>query len=113
MFRIIRVPPALDKVFRLLKGYFHEDHLTYFRLLVLAMAVMWGRRSVANLYRDLEARPHRTRFDNFLLVERWDPEAALCQQDQTLLPTLHPSQGETIYLILDDFKKAKRGRTMA
>jgi SRSO17 transposase len=112
MFRIIRVPPALDKFFRPLKGHFHWDHFTYFRLLVLAMAVMWGRRNVANLYRYLEARHHRTRFNNFFLVERWEPEAALRQQAQALLRALRPAKGETIYVLIDDSKKAKRGTTM-
>jgi hypothetical protein len=45
MFRIIRVPSALDKFFRPLHGHFHWDHFTYFRLLVLIMAFMWGRRN--------------------------------------------------------------------
>jgi SRSO17 transposase len=112
MCRIIRVPAALDKFFRPLKGQFHWDHFTYFRLLVLAMAVMWGRRNVANLYRHLEVEHHRTRFNNFFLVERWDPEAALRQKAQELLRALRPARGETIYVIIDDSKKAKRGKAM-
>jgi SRSO17 transposase len=112
MFRILRVPPSLDKFFRPLHGHFHWDHFTYFRLLVLTMAFMWGRRNVANVYRYVDAEHHRTRFNNFFLVARWDPEAALRQQAQELLRSLRPGIGETIYLILDDSKKAKRGRTM-
>jgi hypothetical protein len=112
MFRIIRVPPALDQFFQPLKGHFHWDHFAYFRLLVLAMAVMWGRRNVENLYRHLDAEHHRTRFNNFFLVERWDPEAALRQKAQELLHALRPAKGETIYVIIDDSKKAKRGKAM-
>jgi hypothetical protein len=112
MFRIIRIPPALDKFFRTLQPHFHWDHGTYFRLLVVAMAVMWGRRNVANLYRYLEAPYHRTRFNNFFLVERWDPEAALRQKAQELLRALRPQPGDALYLILDDSKKAKRGAQM-
>jgi SRSO17 transposase len=112
MFRIIRVPPSLDKFFQPLKGHFHWDHFAYFRLLVLTIAFMWGRRNVANLYRYLDAEHHRTRFNNFFLVERWDPEAALHQKAQELLRALRPGKGETIYLIIDDSKKAKRGKAM-
>jgi SRSO17 transposase len=112
MFRIIRVPPSLDKFFRPLKGHFHWDHFTYFRLLVVTMALMWGRRNVTNVYRYLEAPCHRTRFNSFFLVGRWDPEAALRQKAQELLRTLHPQPGETIYLVIDDSKKAKRGPCM-
>jgi len=81
-------------------------------LLVLVMAVAWGRRHVANLYRYLEAQHHRTRVNNFFLVERWDPEAALRQTAYELLVALRPRQGDTIYLVLDDSKKAKRGKAM-
>ena len=112
MFRIIRVPPSLDKFFRPLTGHFHWDHFTYFRLLVLTIAVMWGRRNVTNLYRYLDADHHRTRFNNFFLVKRWDPEAALRQKAQELLRTLRPAKGETLYLLIDDSKRAKRGKAM-
>jgi hypothetical protein len=112
MFRIIRVPPALDKFFQPLEGHFHWHHFAYFRLLVLTMAFMWGRRNVANVYRYVDAVHHRTRFNNFFLVERWDPEAALRQLAQASLRGLHPDKGDTIYLILDDSKTAKRGQAM-
>jgi hypothetical protein len=109
MFRIIRVPAALDKFFGPLRCHFHWNHWTYFCLLVLAVACMWGRRNVANLYRYLDAEHHRTRFNNFFLIERWDPQAALRQKAHELLQALHPQRGDTIYLIIDDSKKAKRG----
>jgi len=70
---------------------------------------MWGRRNVAHVYRSLEAPSHRTRVNNFLLVERWDPEAVLRQQAQEWLRALHPKPGATISRVIDDAKKAKRG----
>jgi SRSO17 transposase len=112
MFRIIRVPPSLDQFFRPLHRHFHWDHFEYFRLLVLAMAFAWGRHNVANLYRYLDAQHHRSRFNNFFLVQRWDPAAALRQKAQELLRALHPQPGDVVYLILDDSKKAKRGKRM-
>jgi DDE superfamily endonuclease len=112
MFRIIRVPAALDNFFQPVERHFHWNYFMYFRVLVVAMAFMWGRRNVATLYRYLDAAPHRTRFNNFFLVERWDPEAVLRQKAQALLRVLRPGKGETIYLIVDDSKKAKRGKAM-
>ena len=112
MFRIIRVPPALDKFFGTLKPHCHWDHWAYFQLLVGVMAFAWGRRNVSNLYRYLDAQQHRTRFHNFFLVQRWDPEAALRQKARELLRALHPRKGETLYRIIDDSKKGKRGRHM-
>jgi SRSO17 transposase len=112
MFRIIRVPPTLDHFFHTLQPHFHWDHFAYFRLLVLVIAFAWGRRTVSSLYRYLDAQQHRTRFNNFFLVQRWDPEAALRQKARELLRALHPQEGESLYLIIDDSKKGKRGRHM-
>jgi hypothetical protein len=112
MVRIIRVPLALDKFFRPLEPRFHGNHFSYFRLLVVVIACMWGRRNVANLYRYLDVEHHRTRVNNFFLVERWDPAAALRQKAHALLLTLQPQPGDTVYLIIDDSKKAKRGSQM-
>jgi hypothetical protein len=112
MFRIVRVPARLDKFFRGLRPRFQWEHFVYFRLLVLAMAFAWGRRNVANLSQYLDAPHHRTRFNNFLLVQRWDPEATLRQKARELLRALHPQPSETLYLIIDDSKKTKRGKAM-
>ena len=112
MFRIVRIPARLDTFFHPLQSCFHWDHFTYFRLLVLVTAFAWGRRNVANLYRYLEARHHRTRFNHFFLVQRWDPEAALRQKAHELLRALHPGQGDVLYVVIDDSKKAKRGKAM-
>jgi SRSO17 transposase len=112
MFRIIRVPPTLDNFFHTLQPHFHWDHFAYFRLLVLVIAFAWGRRTVSSLYRHLDTKPHRTRFNNFFLVQRWDPETALSQKARELLVALRPVLGETRYLVIDDSKKAKRGKQM-
>ena len=112
MCRLLRVPSSLAKVFRPLPGQFHWNHGTSFRLLVLAMAVMWGRRNVAHVSRYLDAAPHRTRFNHFFLVERWAPEAARRQQAQVLVRGLPPGKGELRSLMRDDAKKAKRGQGM-
>jgi SRSO17 transposase len=112
MFRLVRVPASLDKFFHPLRPRFHWDHFHYFRLLVLAMAFAWGRRNVTNLCRYLDAQHHRTRFNNFFLGRGWDPAAARRQTAGALLRTLHPQPGETLYLIIDDSKKAKRGKSM-
>jgi hypothetical protein len=109
MFRIIRVPSALDQFFCTMNPHFRWDHWTYLRLLVLVIAVAWGRRHVANLDRYLDAPYHRSRFNNFFLVARWDPEAALRQKARELIQALHRQPGETVYLVIDDLKKAERG----
>jgi hypothetical protein len=53
--------------------------------------------------------PHRTRFNNFLHVGRWDPEKSLRKKALEILSRLSPKEGDTMYLILDDSKKYKQG----
>jgi hypothetical protein len=112
MCRIIRVPAALDQFFGPLERHFHRDHFRYFRWLVMAVACVWGRRHVANRYRYLDVEHHRTRCNNFFLVERWDPEAALRQKVHELLLALQPQPGDSISLMIDASKQAKRGSQM-
>jgi hypothetical protein len=112
MVRIIRVSRSLAQVFRPLHHHVHWDHFASFRLLVLAMAFTWGRHHVANLCRYLDIHHHRTRFNHFFLVQRWDPEAARHQKAQERLRALAPQPGDPVYLSLDDSKQAKQGKQM-
>src|SRR6266550_1946723 len=93
MFRIMRVPLTPDKFVRPLERHFHWNHFSDFRLLVVAVACMWGRRNVATLYRYLDVAHHRPRVNNFFLVARWDPAAALRQTAHELLWDLYPQPG--------------------
>ena len=111
-FRIGRVPVPLDTVLHGLRPRFHWDHCEDFRLLVLAIAFAWGRRNGAKLYQYLAVPHHRTRFNTFFLVQRWDPEAALRPQAPQRLRTVPPPGGETRDRITDDSQKAKRGQAL-
>jgi hypothetical protein len=112
MFRIIRMPPVLDKFFHALQPHVHWNHCAYFRLLVVGIAFAWGRRHVASLYRYLDTQHHRTRVHHFCLVARWDPEAVLRHNAQELVMALHPRTGETLSLVSDDSNTATRGTHM-
>ena len=112
MCRLIRVPATLDKCFCPLPPCVHWDHCAYFRLLVLVIAMAWGRRNVANLDRYMDATHHRTRFHHFFLVARWDPAAALRQNAPARPRALHRGPGETLDVVMDDAKKATRGKAM-
>lgn len=114
MFKIVRIPRQLESFFMPLEGYFHWDRFSYFRMLVLVMAIAWGRHNISALYRQVDNRQvaHRTRFNNFLNVSRFDAPAALEQKVYELLLYLRLKKGATIYFIIDDSKKSKRGRKM-
>lgn len=114
MFKIVRFPSRLENFFRSLKTEFLYGHFEYFRLLVLLIAASWEDKNISSLYRylDKEHFRHRTRYNNFMNVARWNPENALAHKAYELLGSLNLAKGETIFLILDDSKKDKRGKEM-
>jgi hypothetical protein len=114
MFKIVQFPKKLQPFFEPLREQFLWDHFHYFRLFVLLIAFAWGRRNVCSLYRYLDEtdQPHRSRFNNFLNLTRWQPAVVLALKAQELLAALSPQPGETVELILDDSKKRKRGKAM-
>ena len=67
-----------------------------------------------NLYRYLYERkhPHRSRFNNFLNLTRWQPQVVLALKAETLLTMLCPQPRETVEVFLDNSKNRKRDRAM-
>jgi hypothetical protein len=114
MFKIVRFPSKLKSFFDPLQNQFHFNHFQYFQMLVVLIAFSWGRRNIIMLYRHLDSRnqPHRSRFNNFLGVNRCDYAVTLQMKAYELLNLLKPGKGETIDFILDDSKKQKRGKHM-
>lgn len=112
MFKIVRFPSQLNNFFCSLKKKFHWDHYEYFRMLVLAIAFSWGRRNITSLYRFIDAKRHRSRFNNFLNKSRWEPEIVLQEKAYEFINQLVPDDSDNIYLIIDDSKKRKFGKYM-
>jgi hypothetical protein len=59
---------------------------------VFIIAMSWERRNVQALYRYLDSTsfPHRTRFNNFFYVGRWNLEKALAMKAYEMLTMLNP-----------------------
>jgi len=114
MFKIVRFPSKLKSFFDSLQNQFHFNHFEYFQTLVLLMAFSWGRRNISTLYRhlDQQSQSHRSRFNNFLNLSRWNCAAVLQMKAYELVDNLNPVEGETVELIIDDSKKQKRGKAM-
>ena len=112
MFKIGRFPSKLNSFFCSLKSQFRYGHFDYFKILVLIIAMSWERRNIQALYRYLDSTsfPHRTRFNNFLHVGRWNPGKALALKAYEMLKMLSPKKGETLSLIIDDSKRSSEAR---
>lgn len=83
-------------------------------MLVLLIAASWEDRNISSLhkYLDKDRFSHRTRYNNFMNIARWEPEKILAKKAYEIIESLRLREGETIYLILDDSKKDKRGKEM-
>jgi len=114
MFKIVRFPKKLDPFFDSLRSEFHWEHFEYFRMLVLLVGVAWGRRNISSLCRHVDEKRHhhRSRFNNFMNLDRWDAEEALKKKACEMLGRLRPQKGEVVTLIIDDSKKEKTGKKM-
>jgi hypothetical protein len=109
MCRLIRGPLPLDTCCRPLEPHVHWNHCSSFRWRVVVIASLWGRRTVAHLYRYLDVAHHRTRVNNCFVIERWDPAAALRQQAHERLLAGQPQPGDPVSLLIDAAQKATRG----
>jgi hypothetical protein len=114
MFKIVRFPKKLESFFAPLEGLFHWNHHEYFRTLVVLIVFSWGRRNITALYRHLDGQHwhHRSRFNNFLNLLRWPAQQALQLKASELMGRLDLKTGDTLFLIIDDSKKQKRGKAM-
>jgi len=114
MFKIVRFPLKLKSFFDSLESQFHFNHFEYFQTLVLLIAFSWARRNITTLYRHLDNshHPHRSRFNNFLNVSRWNPHIVLQMKASESLSNLNPQKGEIVELILNDSKNKKCSKLM-
>jgi SRSO17 transposase len=80
---------------------------------VLAIAVSSGGAKLAHLAAMILGGRHRTRLGSFLRDADWDAPSVLREQVLATLRWMRPRRGETIELLIDDTRVAKRGRWMA
>jgi len=110
--KITRFPPFGKRFFRLARKLIGSCHFQHFWRMVIAVAGMQGRRSLKRI-EDLTGK-QRTRqaIAHFLSRAEWDAPQLLWQTALDALQKLGYRPGDTIYLILDDTQKRKRGKRM-
>jgi SRSO17 transposase len=113
MLKILRIPRGCRDFFTPAQNLFSRRQWRYFRDLVLAIGIAFGRRNVTNLKRYLPRGPHRTNYNAFLIEWNWKPRQALQALARARLQKMRLRPGETIYVIVDDTKQPKRGQQMA
>jgi SRSO17 transposase len=112
--RIGKFPKFGKRFFRLARKLIGSCHFAHFWRFVVALASLHGRRSISRLRESLHKRERRTRqaISHFLTQAEWDAPEVLRQTALDTLRQLGWKPGETLYAIIDDTQKRKRGKRM-
>jgi len=110
--RIGRYPFFGKRFFRLARKLIGACHFQHFWRVVMALAAMQGRRSLNRMQGLFQNRRTRQAIADFLKQAAWDAPEMLRRQALELLAQLGCRPGDTVYLLLDDTQKRKRGKRM-
>jgi SRSO17 transposase len=111
--RIGKFPPFGKRIFRHARKLCGRCNFEHFWRAVCAIASLHGRRSLQRL-RDLTGSYcTRQALAYFLNRAAWDAPEVLRQTALDTLAQLGYRPGDTLYVLLDDTQKRKRGRVMA
>jgi SRSO17 transposase len=112
--RIGKFPFFGKRFFRQARKKVGSCHFGHFWRLVIAIASMHGRRSISRIRDTLQDGERRTRqaISHFLTQAEWDAPELLRETAIDTLRELGWKPGETLYAILDDTQKRKRGKRM-
>ena len=108
-----RFPPFGKRFFRRARKVLGTAHFSHFWRAVAVLAGMHGRRSLDRMQKLMGGKRTRQAIAHFLTQAEWDAPELLRQMAMDRLRELGLSRGETVYLIVDDTQKQKRGKLMA
>lgn len=108
-----RFPPFGKRFFRRARKVLGCAHFSHFWRVVTVLAGMHGRRNLDRMQKLMGGKRTRQAMAHFLTKAEWDAPELLRQTALDRLRELGLSRGETVYLILDDTQKQKRGKLMA
>lgn len=110
--RIGRFPPFGKRFFRLARKRIGCCHFQHFWRIVAVLASMHGRRSLSRMQKLFRRERTRQAIAFFLTKAHWDAPELLRQTAVDRLSELGYRPGETLYLVIDDTQKRKRGKRM-
>jgi SRSO17 transposase len=110
---IDRLPSCVKGFFPPLRPKLSKPQYAHLWTLVLALLINLRSAKLVHLSRVAPRSTHRTRHGAFLNHADADVAALLEERSCAALAGMRPKAGETIYLILDDHRMAKRGKKMA
>jgi SRSO17 transposase len=109
---ILQLPSSLKPFFRSFGSSMTRAQFAHFWALMLALALNLRSSKLIHLSRLLPLATHRTRHGAFFASDGFDSPRLLRETVARLIKRFNPLPGETIELILDDHRIAKRGKKM-
>lgn len=109
---IDQLPAFLKPFFQAFRAALTKPQFSHLWALLLALVLNVRTSKLVHLARLLPGSTHRTRHGAFLAASDFDAPLLLRDAVARLLKRFKPRAGETIDLILDDHRIAKRGRKM-
>ena len=110
---IDHLPSCVKGFFLPLRWRLSKPQYAHLWTLVLAMLINLRSTKLVHLSRVAPRSTHRTGHGSFLNRADADAPALLEERSCAALAAMKPRAGETLYLILDDHRMAKRGKKMA
>lgn len=110
--KIGKFPTFGKRFFRLARKLVGNCHFQHLWRVVVALAGMQGRRSLKRMQSLFQDRRTRQAIADFLKKAAWDAPQVLRQQALDQLKQLGCRKGDTVYLVVDDTQKQKRGKKM-
>ncbi|HEX2066082.1 MAG TPA: transposase [Candidatus Thermoplasmatota archaeon] len=111
--RITKFPPFGKRFFRRARKLVGRCHFEHFWRAVCAIASLHGRRSIQRLRDLLGGYRTRQAIASFLNHATWNAPGLLRETALDTLQRLGYRPGDTVYVVLDDTQKRKRGKVMA
>jgi len=111
MIKVGRIPKELKDFFAPLASQFTRSKtFQNFQAVVLAFALMQESRNVTRISRMLAEGSHQTRLNKLLNSSAWDGGKVLRELARLRLADFNLKPGDSVRVILDDTKRAKRGK---
>ena len=112
MFTIHRFPPFGKRFFRRIRKLVGRGHFSHLWRIVIALASLTGKKSLSKMTTLFENRRTRQAIAHFLTEAEWDAPKLLLDNAIDTLRQLGWTKNESLYLVLDDTQKQKRGKQM-
>jgi hypothetical protein len=106
-------PPFGKRFFRRARKLIGSCHFEYSWRIVTVLASLQKGHTLSKLEDATDERRSRQAISNFLTLAEWNAPELLQQTALDQLQRLGFRSGDTVYLLLDDTQKRKRGKLMA